>query len=133
MHGSRVAQTTAQASQGQVETLELEGPEIVRGEVAGGGGEGFLSQFCVDKRRIEIERGKARSAYYTGSVDLASAEPAGTWGVAVVSQTLDVTPTDGDPVQAAHRLGGIVDSANIVERSECSCTLLYDETFEVAQ
>lgn len=44
-------------------------------------------------------------------------------------QTLDDTPTGGDPVQAARRLGGIVDSANIVETETCVCTLLHDHTF----
>ncbi|WP_177216727.1 hypothetical protein [Mycetocola miduiensis] len=51
----------------------------------------------------------------------------------MVSQTLDETPTGGDPISAARRLGGIVDSANVVASRECACSVLFDHTFEVVQ
>ena len=49
----------------------------------------------------------------------------------VVSQSLDTTPTGGDPIAAARRLGGIVDSANVSETGECACEILFDHTFDV--
>ena len=106
-------------------------PEIVHVVLEGGGGEGFLAEICVDKRPIDVQRRKVHARYYTGTLDLNAAEPPGVWGVVVMSQTLDATPTGGDPVQAARRLGGVVDSANIVETGECACTILHDHTFEV--
>ena len=59
-------------------------------------------------------------------------EPDGKWAVVVVSQSLDNTPTNGDPITAARKLGGIVDSANVSETGECACEILFDATFDVA-
>jgi hypothetical protein len=36
---------------------------------------------------------------------------------------------DGDPIAAARKLGGIVDSANVTETGQCVCEILYDDTF----
>jgi hypothetical protein len=58
-------------------------------------------------------------------------EPAGKWAVVVISQSMDLSPTGGDPIAAARRLGGIVNSANIQEEEECVCTMLFDHTFDV--
>jgi hypothetical protein len=74
---------------------------------------------------------KVHERYYRGFLDLQVSEPPGKWGMVVVSQSLDDTETDGSAIAAAARLGGIVDSANIVEEGECACTILYDATFEV--
>ena len=130
-NGAHIATAETSDEQSVVQKLVLEGPEIVHIELEGGGGEGFLAAICVDKRDIDIEGRKARERYYHGFLDLTLSEPPGLWGVVVMSQTLDTTPTDGDPIQAARRLGGIVDSANIVETGECACTILYDHVFEV--
>ena len=100
--------------------------------LTGGGGEGFLAGICVDKRPISLEDRKVQSRFYTGTLRLGRTEPPGTWGVVVVSQSLDPTPTGGDPVDAARRLGGIVDSSNVVATGECACTVLFDDTFDVA-
>lgn len=113
--------------------LNLTGPEIVRISVEGGEGEGYLAGICADKRTIPADRWKAVSRYYTGTLDLGLRERPGRWAVVIVAQTLDATPTGGDPVAAARRLGGIVDSANLVETGECACTILFDHTFEVAE
>lgn len=129
--GVQVAQAESTGAPG-ADKLPLVGPEIVRVMVDGGGGEGFLAGICVDKRMIQVERSKAISRYYTGSLDLALREPAGTWAVVVIAQTLDDTPTGGDPLAAARRLSGIISSANVVEVGECVCTMLYDATFDVS-
>jgi hypothetical protein len=129
--GEAIDMAESTDEQGVVQTLVLEGPEIVRIVVEGGRGEGYLSGICVDKRMIRVDRWKAVSRYYSGKFDLPLREPAGPWAVAVIAQTLDATPTGGDPITAARRLGGIVDSANVVEQGECVCALLYDHTFDV--
>jgi len=130
-NGQEIDRAESTDEQGVLQTLELTGPEIVRVAVEGGGGEGFLSTICSDKRMIEGKRWKAVSTYYTGAMDLGLREPAGTWAVSVITQTLDHTPTGSDPVAAARRLGGIIDSANVVEVGVCACTLLYDHTLAV--
>ena len=130
-NGTQVDQATSTGEQRVLQTLRLTGPEIVRIVVEGGGGEGYLVGICVDERMIQGGQWKAISRYYRGSFDLGLREPVGRWGVVVVAQTLDDTPNGGDPVAAARRLGGIVDSANIVETGECACTILLDHTFEV--
>jgi hypothetical protein len=131
-NGDVVDQATSGPERGVVHTLELKGLEIVRLEVSGGGGEGFLSEVCVNKWPVHVPGRIVREGWYSGHFDLRSAEPEGQWAVVVVSQTLDDTPTGGDPVQAARRLGGIVDSANVVETEFCVCNLLHDHTFRVA-
>lgn len=130
-NGSEAARTRTSAGPGTVETLVLSGVEIVRIEVSGGGGEGFLAGLCVDKRPIALPDRKVQSRYYTGSFPIRRLEQAGRWGVTVVSQSLDDTPADGDAVTAAGKLGGIVDSANVVEVGQCTCTVLFDATFDV--
>ena len=132
-NGREIDKAESTDEQGIVQTLSLTGPEIVAVLVEGGGGEGFLSGICVDKRIIPAEKWKAKSTYYSGTLDLALQEPAGKWGVIVIAQTLDNTPTGGDPVTAARRLSGIVDTANIVETGECACTALFDHVFEVRE
>lgn len=116
---------------GVVETLVLSGVEIVRVELRAGRGEGYLAGICVDKRAIYPLDSQSLTRFYTGTFPLNRLEAPGRWGVMVVSQSLDNTRTGGDPVSAARKLGGIVDSANVVETGECACTILYDATFEV--
>jgi hypothetical protein len=82
-----------------------------------------------------VEKWKGIPTYYGESFRLPLNEPDGN----IVggrggqgSQSLDNTPTGGDPVMAARRLGGIVNSANISETGECACEILFDTTFDVA-
>jgi hypothetical protein len=131
-NGREIDHAQSIAAQG-VQKLKLTGPEIVRVVVEGGGGEGYLAGICADKRIISTDPWKAVSRYYTGTLDLALRERPGKWAVVVVAQTLDATPTGGDPVAAARRLSGIVDSANVVEIGQCACTILFDHTFDVAE
>jgi hypothetical protein len=130
-NGAKIDQAESTDQKGVVQKLLLTGPEIVRLVVEGGGGEGYLVGLCVDKRIIDIGRWKGRSTYYTGTFDLGLNEHPGKWAVVVVAQTMDNTPTGGDPVQAARRLSGIVDTANAVETGECACTVLFDSMFDV--
>jgi len=130
-NGDVVAEATSTDDPGVTQKLLLTGPEIVRVDVDGGGGKGFLSSICTDKGRISVERWKAMSTYYSGTFDLPLQEPAGKWAVVVISQSMDMSPTGGDPIEAARRLSGIVNSANIQEQAECTCTLLFDHTFDV--
>lgn len=130
-NGSLVDDAISGPQQRVVHALDLEGLEIVRIEVSGGGGEGFLAEICVNKWPVQLPGREVREGWYSGFLDLGNSEPEREWAVAVVSQTLDDTPTGGDPVQAARRLGGIVDSSNIVETETCVCTLLHDHTFRV--
>ena len=130
-NGRAVDHQASAAGTGGPETLHLEGPEIVRLAVEAPSGDGRLAGICVDKGAIDPKRWKAQSHWYTATLDLPLREPAGTWAVVVVSQTTDDAPTGGDPITAARRLGGIVDSANAVEMGECACTILFDHTFEV--
>lgn len=130
-NGEVVAETTSTDEPGVTQKLRLMGPEIVRVDVDGGNGKGFLSSICTDKGRISVDRWKAMSTYYSGTFDLALQEPAGKWAVVVISQSMDMSPTGGDPIAAARRLSGIVNSANVQEQAECTCTLLFDHTFEV--
>lgn len=111
------------------QTLRLTGPEIIRVDVEGAGG--LLASICTDKHRISVEPWKGLSAYYTATFDLPLQEPAGKWAVVVISQSMDLSPTGGDPIAAARRLGGVVNSANVQEAGECVCTMLFDHTFEV--
>ena len=130
-NGNVVADATSTDEPEVIQKLRLTGPEIVRVDVDGGDGKGFLSAICTDKHRISVEQLHGRSTYYTGTFDLALQEPAGKWGVVVISQSLDMSPTGGDPIAAARRLGGIVNSANVHEQGECMCSLLFDHTFDV--
>lgn len=130
-NGNVAAETSSTDEQGVTQKLRLTGPEIVRVDVEGGSGEGFLSSICTDKHRISVEPWKGMSTYYTGTFDLPLQEPARKWAVVVISQSMDMAPTGGDPIAAARRLGGVVNSANIQEQAECTCTLLFDHTFDV--
>jgi hypothetical protein len=115
-----------------VHRLQLTGPEIIRVELDGREGEGWLAEICVDKRMINVENWKGVSTYYSGTFTLPLNEPDGKWAVVVVTQSLDNTPTNGNPIAAAGKLGGIVDSANVSETGECACEILFDHTFDVA-
>lgn len=130
-NGRAVDHQAAAPGPGGPEKLHLEGPEIVRLVVEAPSGDSHLAAICVDKGPIDPERWKAHSQWYTATLDLPLREPAGTWAVVVVAQTMDDSPTGGDPISAARRLGGIVDSANAVEMGECACTILFDHTFDV--
>ncbi len=130
-NGQEVARVQTTGPKGKVETLVFSGVEIVRLELKGGGEDGYLAAVCVDKRPIDLYDRKILSRFYTGSFKLDHAEPPGRWGVTVVSQSLDDTPTGGNPVSAARKLSGIVDSANAVETGQCACTILFDTTFDV--
>ncbi len=130
-NGKVAARVETTGPEGKVETLTLSGVEIVRVELRSRGAKSYLAGICADKRAIGLHDRKILSHFYTGSLVLDRAEQPGTWGVTVVSQTLDDTPQGGDPVRAAQRLGGIVDSANVVEEGQCACTILFDATFEV--
>lgn len=130
-NGDTAAQVDSTGATGVVQTLRLIGPEITRVVVEGGGGEGYIAEICVDKRRLNPEPWKGVSSYYSGTFTLPLDEPDGRWAVVVVTQTIDDTPTGGDPIRAAGSLGGIVDSANVVETGECSCEVLFDHTFDV--
>ena len=130
-NGDVVAEATSTGEPEVTQKLRLTGPEIVRVDVDGGDGKGFLSAICTDKHPISVERWKGASAYYSGTFDLALQEAAGKWGVVVISQSMDMSPTGGDPIAAARRLGGIVNSANVHEQGECTCSLLFDHTFDV--
>ncbi|HEY0371846.1 MAG TPA: hypothetical protein VGD79_07575 [Thermoanaerobaculia bacterium] len=130
-NGNVVAEATSTDQAGVTQRLVLTGPEIIRVDVDGGDGKGFLSSICVDKHRISAEHWKANSTYYSGTFDLPLQEPPGKWAVLVISQSMDMAPTGGDPIAAARRLGGIVNSANVQEQGECTCTLLFDHVFEV--
>lgn len=131
-NGVQIDQAESTDDQGIPQQLRLTGIEIVRIVVEGGGGEGYLAGICVDKRRIDAEQRKVVSRYYRGTLNLPLRESAGKWAVVVVSQTLDATPTGGDPVTAARQLGGIVDSSNATEIGQCACSILFDHTFDVA-
>jgi hypothetical protein len=124
-------QAATPAAAGVLHTLKLTGPEIVRVVLESGGNEAYLAEICVDKHRLDLSRDKAISTYYTGAFPLPASEPDGKWAVAVVTQSLDPTPTGGDPLDFARRLSGIVDSANVIETGECVCELLFDATFAV--
>jgi hypothetical protein len=115
-----------------VHRLRLTGPEIIRVELDGREGGGWLAEICVDKRMIDVEKWKGVSTYYSGTFPLPLNEPDGKWAVVVVTESLDNTPTNGDPIAAAGKLGGIVDSANVSETGECACEILFDHTFDVA-
>jgi len=130
-NGTVAAQAATTGDARVLHKLTLAGPEIVRVEIRGGGDAGFLSSICADKRPIRLNPDRVASRYYTGSIDLSPAERRGTWAVVVVSQTPDDTETGGDPIRAARRLGGIVDSANVVASRECACSVLFDHTFDV--
>jgi hypothetical protein len=130
-NGNTVDQVTSSAAPDVVHTLRLMGPEIVRVVLDVRDGEAYLAEVCVDKRRIDIDRWKGVSTYYSGTFPLPTNEPDGKWAVVVVTQSLDHTPTGGDPITAARQLGGIVDSANVVETGECVCEILFDHTFDV--
>lgn len=130
-NGTQADQSSSTGDQGAVQTIELSGPEIVRVEIWGAQGEGHLSAICADKWPLRDSHREWRSRFYTGTFDLSPGEPTGTWAVVVVSQTLDETPTGGDPIDAARRLGGIVDSANVSTPRDCACAVLFDHTFRV--
>ncbi|MDF9749202.1 hypothetical protein [Arthrobacter sp. ES3-54] len=130
-NGDVVDEASSTDEQGVTQKLRLTGPEMVRVDVEGGSGEGLLSSICTDKHRISVDRWKGRSTYHTGTFDLALQEQSGTWAVVVISQSMDMSPTGGDPIAAARRLGGVVNSANVQEQGECTCTLLFDHTFQV--
>ncbi|MQA36714.1 hypothetical protein [Rugamonas aquatica] len=132
-NNSAVDQADAHGEAGEVQTITLSGPEIVRVILDAGDdeGEAYLAEVCIDKRRLDIGPWKGVSTYYTGSFTLPLNEADGKWAVVVVTQSLDQTPTGGDPIQAARQLGGIVDSANVVETGECACEILFDHTFDV--
>lgn len=131
-NGRAVAHQAAAAGSAGPQTIRLEGPELVRVFVESGSGDSSLGGICVDKDPLDPQRWKAHSHWYTATFDLPMREPAGTWAVVVVAQTMDDSPTGGDPIAAARRLGGIVDSANAAEMGECACTILFDHTFEVS-
>ena len=131
-NGREIAHAQSTAARGK-QKLKLSGPEIVKVAVEGGGGDGYLAGICADKRIIPAGPWKAVSSYYTGTLDLALRERPGKWAVVVVAQTMDATPTGGDPLAAARRLSGIVNSANVVETGQCACTILFDHTFDVAE
>ncbi|KAK4450909.1 hypothetical protein QBC34DRAFT_459245 [Podospora aff. communis PSN243] len=131
-NGNAVDSDITPDSSSTLHTLNLAGPEIIRVELDPHGGESYLATICVDKRRLEsVEKWKGFSTYYGGGFRLPIKEPDGKWAVVVVSQSLDNTPTGGDPITAARKLGGIVDSANVTETGECACEILYDATFDV--
>lgn len=130
-NGDVVAEATSTDQPGVVQKLRLTGPEIIRLDLEGGGGDGVLASICTDKHRISADPWKAMSTYYSGTFDLPLQEPAGKWAAVVISQSMDMSLTGGDPISAARRLGGIVNSANIQEQGECTCTLLFDHTFDV--
>lgn len=131
-NGNKVDQVSTAATAGVVQTILLTGPEIVRVALDADGGEAYLAEVCVDKRQISVEKWKGVSNYYTGTFPLAVNERDGKWAVVVVTQSVDDTPTGGDPLTAASKLGGIVDSANVVETGECACEILFDATFDVS-
>ena len=131
-NGVTVDQAVTPPDPDVVHRLRLTGPEIIRVELDGREGESYLAEICVDKRMIDVEKWKGVSTYYTGSFRLPLNEPDGKWAVVVVTQSLDNTPTNGDPIAAARKLGGIVDSANVSETGECACEILFDHTFDVA-
>lgn len=133
-NGRQAASATTTQPQGTLESLSLKGIEIVK-VVLQGDSEAFLAGICADKRPVprELDGRLLGRTTYTGTLDLAASEPAGIWGVIVVSQTLDQTPTGSDPVEAARSLGGIVDSAHVVENGTCRCTMLFDATFTVTR
>lgn len=130
-NGATVDQADSPAAPGVVHTVALRGPEIVRVVLKAGKEPGWIAGVCVDKRHLDVAPWKGVSTWYTGTFTLPSNEPDGKWAVVVVTQSLDLTPTGGDPIQAARRLGGIVDSANVVETGECACAILFDHTFDV--
>ena len=131
-NGAAVAHAVTPSSADVVHQLSLTGPEIIRVELDPRKGESYLAGICVDKRMINAEKWKGVSAYYGGSFRLPLNEPNGKWAVVVVSQSVDNTPTNGDPIAAAGKLGGIVDSANVTETGQCACEILFDATFDVA-
>jgi hypothetical protein len=130
-NGATVDQAVTPPDPDVVHRLRLSGPEIIRVELDGRDGESYLAEICIDKRMIDVEKWKGVSTYYGGSFSLPLNEPDGKWAVVVVSQSLDNTPTNGDPIAAAGTLGGIVDSANVSETGECACEILFDHTFDV--
>jgi hypothetical protein len=130
-NGRTVAEAEAGGEPDVLHSVALDGPEIVRVVLEASETKAWLAEVCADKRRLDMGPWESRSTWYTGTLTLASNEPDGRWAVVVVTQTLDPTPTGGDPVEAARRLGGIVDSANVREVGECACEILYDHTFVV--
>ena len=131
-NGVTVDQAVTPSNPDVMHRLRLTGPEIIRVELDGREGESYLAEICIDKRMIDVEKWKGVSTCYTGSFPLPLNEPDGKWAVVVVTQSLDNTPTNGDPIAAARKLGGIVDSANVSETGECACEILFDHTFDVA-
>ena len=87
---------------GSSETIEIEGPEITRITIDGGGGDGQLRGICVDKRKLDPSRWKASSQYYGGRLELAAQEFPGKWAVVVVAQSMDNTPTGAIPLSPRH-------------------------------
>ena len=130
-NGNTVSEADSPGEPGVLHIVRLSGPEIVRLVLKGGKTKSWVASVCVDKRRLDITPWQGIPTWYSGTFTLPSNEPEGKWAVVVVTQTLDTTPTGGDPIQAARKLGGIVDSANVVETGECACEILYDATFDV--
>jgi hypothetical protein len=133
-NGREVDRASTSGPSGAAETLVLSGLEIVRLELSlvkpGPDDAAYLFSICVDKRALTH---RADAGYYTGTFALDWNESPGRWGVMVVSQTIDDTPNGGNPISGARKLGGIVDSANLVETSECVCEVLFDATFDVVE
>ena len=130
-NGTLAGEQSSAGPVGSSETIEIEGPEITRITIDGGGGDGLLRGICVDKRKLDPSRWKASSQYYGGRLELAAQEPPGKWAVVVVAQSMDNTPTGGDPLTAAARLSGIAASSNVSEVGECACSILFDAMFDV--
>lgn len=130
-NGATVSEEATPSDANVVHKLRLSGPEIIRVELAPGRSKSYLAGICADKHMIDVRKWKGVSNYYGGSFRLPLREPDGKWAVVVVSQSLDNTPTNGNPITAARRLGGIMDSANVTETGECVCEVLFDATFDV--
>jgi hypothetical protein len=122
-HGSK---TTA-VGQNTLETLVLEGVEIVEVLLAAAGGPGFV--LGVTASRPRPTSGVVPRAY-AGGFDIPTTATQGRWGVVVFAQTLDEVPL-GNPLASAQRLAGVTETVNLIEGPKAAAELLVDAVFDV--
>ena len=150
--GRKVSSATGSGPSMDPETLMLEASEMVEAVISGGSkGGAFLAGICVSKQprctdlevELKLERGSAmrsaeavshgEEAYhlcYVGDLDLGPQEQKDRWNIVLQVQSLDPSSPQGDPIEAAHILGGIPSATNALVVG-CITIMLLDHVFDV--
>jgi hypothetical protein len=154
-NGNPIGQSVSGGEHGSIYELDIVGHGISEVRIGGGGGEGFLLDYCIEpigekgsfkhgmpqayvdmilknakQADIDLDVAKARRCCFQGSVRIPATINPSKWNVYLTVQNINNVSDGAKPEDAATVIGGHIVGAN-ASAGGCLVVMLLDHAFEV--